>query len=274
MPDVSWGGVRQPCRQAPQCGGAGCEVGSAPLLLLGGCVADRSCVIERETDSPKRVVVLVTQLRDHRSHALLEALLQVGACPPDLAVGELRNLVEHACPSPLCLAWHGFSGNLGHWGPKPDTGIEVVPELTAGTQHCGAGIDPKLEVEQITCGGAQVGQLGGQIRSRDVEQRSQSGFEVVCAVVPPTVDLLAYQLHDEGPALRFNSGGFHVVQPAVEGREHLTPTPFPDSDGRSRGRCVELPAHPAFGGPATIVDVTPARDDRLESLAEQCDALG
>ena len=34
------------------------------------------------------------------------------------------------------------------------------------------------------------------------------------AVVPPTVDLLAYQLHDEGAALRFNSGGFQVVKPA------------------------------------------------------------
>jgi len=28
------------------------------------------------------------------------------------------------------------------------------------------------------------------------------------------VDLLAYQLHDEGAALRFNSGGFQVVKPA------------------------------------------------------------
>jgi len=110
-------------------GGADCEVGLALLLLLGGGFADRGGIVERGTDPSEGVVVLATQLRDRRTHALLQSLLQVGTCPADLAVGQLRDLVQQPCPNPLCPAGYGFSGNLGHWRPKSDTGIEVVPEL-------------------------------------------------------------------------------------------------------------------------------------------------
>ena len=44
------------------------------------------------------------------------------------------------------------------------------------------------------------------------------------------VDLLAYQLHDEGAALRFNSGGFQVVKPAS------SPPTRPPRSGRTSAR--------------------------------------
>jgi hypothetical protein len=75
------------------------------MLLLCGGRADRGGVVERRTDPSEGLVVLATQLRDRRTHAFLQALLKVGTCPPDLAVGQLRDLIEQPCPSPLCLAW-------------------------------------------------------------------------------------------------------------------------------------------------------------------------
>ena len=83
------------------------------MLLLCGGRADHGGVVERRTDAPEGVDVLAMRLRDRRTHALLQALLQVGACPPDLSVSKLQGLVEQPCSSPLCLAWPGLRATFG-----------------------------------------------------------------------------------------------------------------------------------------------------------------
>jgi len=156
----SWGGIHQACKDSAQSGDAACVVSPAQLLLLSGGLTDCGSVVERKTDSPKGVTMLAAQLRYSRAHALLQPLLQVGTSPSDLSVGQLRDLVEQPCSSAVLPAWQSFAGSVGQWQPKPDTGIEVVPEPTAGTQQPAVRVGSEVDVAQFTGGGAQVGQLG------------------------------------------------------------------------------------------------------------------